>query len=65
MLNCGSSPALDSITGKVDEIKGKLAEGMAALGDLESKANEALAELQAALPECLLLVLHYKEMSVH
>ena len=51
MLNCGSSPALDSITGKVDEIKGKLAEGMAALGDLESKANEALAELQAALPE--------------
>jgi hypothetical protein len=51
MLNCGSSPALDSITGKVDEIKAKLAEGMSALGDLESKANEALAELQAALPE--------------
>lgn len=51
MLNCGSSPALDSITGKVDEIKAKLAEGMSALGDLESKANEALGELQAALPE--------------
>ena len=51
MLTCGSSPALDSITGKVDEIKAKLAEGMSALGDLESKANEALAELQAALPE--------------
>jgi hypothetical protein len=51
MLTCGSSPALDSITGKVDEIKAKLAEGMSALGDLESKAGEALAELQAALPE--------------
>ena len=51
MLNCGSSPALDSITSKVDEIKAKLAEGMDALGDLEAKAGEALAELQAALPE--------------
>ena len=51
MLTCGSSPALDSITGKVDEIKAKLAEGMSALGDLESKAASALGELQAALPE--------------
>ena len=50
-LTCGNSAALDSITGKVDEIKAKLAEGMSALGDLESKANEALGELQAALPE--------------
>lgn len=48
---CGKNEALDSITAKVDEIKGKLAEGMAALGDLESKAQEALGELQAALPE--------------
>jgi hypothetical protein len=51
MLNCGSSPALDSITGKIDEIKAKLADGMSALGDLESKATAALGELQAALPE--------------
>ena len=51
MLKCGSNAALDGIMGKVDEIKGKLAEGMSALSDLESKANEALAELQAALPE--------------
>jgi len=51
MLTCGSSPALDSITGKVDEIKAKLADGMSALGDLESKATAALGELQAALPE--------------
>lgn len=50
-LNCGSNAALDGIMGKVDEIKGKLAEGMSALSDLESKANEALADLQAALPE--------------
>ena len=50
-LTCGNSAALDSITGKVDEIKAKLAEGMSALADLESKANEALGELQAALPE--------------
>jgi len=48
---CGKNEALDSIMGKVDEIKGKLAEGMAALGDLESKAQEALGELNAALPE--------------
>lgn len=51
MLNCGNNAALDGIMGKVDEIKGKLAEGMSALSDLESKANEALADLQAALPE--------------
>ena len=51
MLTCGSSPALDSITGKIDEIKAKLADGMSALGDLESKATAALGELQAALPE--------------
>ena len=51
MLNCGKSEALDSITGKVDEIKAKLAEGMSALGDLEAKAQEALGELNAALPE--------------
>lgn len=50
-LTCGNSAALDSITGKVDEIKAKLAEGMSALGDLESKATAALGELQAALPE--------------
>ena len=50
-LTCGNSAALDSITGKVDEIKAKLAEGMSALGDLESKATSALSELQAALPE--------------
>lgn len=48
---CGKNEALDSIMGKVDEIKGKLAEGMGALGDLEAKAGEALGELQAALPE--------------
>lgn len=48
---CGKNEALDSIMGKVDEIKGKLAEGMSALGDLESKAQEALGELNAALPE--------------
>ena len=48
---CGKNPALDDIMGKVDEIKGKLAEGMGALGDLEAKANEALAGLQAELPE--------------
>lgn len=51
MLTCGNNAALDGIMGKVDEIKGKLAEGMSALSDLESKAQEALADLQAALPE--------------
>ena len=51
MSLCGNNPALDDIMGKVDEIKGKLAEGMGALGDLEAKANEALAGLQAELPE--------------
>ena len=51
MSLCVNNPALDDIMGKVDEIKGKLAEGMGALGDLEAKANEALAGLQAELPE--------------
>lgn len=50
-LNCGSSAALDGINSKVDEIKAKLAEGMSALSDLESKASEAVADLNAALPE--------------
>ena len=51
MLTCGNNAALDSITSKIDEIKGKLADGMSALSDLESKANAALGELQAALPQ--------------
>lgn len=50
-LICGSNASMDAITEKVDEIKAKLAEGMDALGDLESKAGEALSKLQAAMPE--------------
>lgn len=48
---CGKNAALDELTGKVDEIKGKLAEGMGALSDLESKANEALSSLTSLVPE--------------
>ena len=48
---CGKNAALDELTGKVDEIKGKLAEGMSALSDLESKANEALSSLTSLVPE--------------
>lgn len=51
MLSCGSNAALDELTGKVDEIKGKLAEGMGALGDLEAKANEAIGQLTSLIPE--------------
>tara|TARA_B100000035_G_scaffold282100_1_gene263451 strand:- start:62 stop:1054 length:993 start_codon:yes stop_codon:yes gene_type:complete len=51
MLSCGSNAALDQLTGKVDEIKGKLAEGMGALGDLEAKANEAIGQLTSLIPE--------------
>ena len=51
MLPCGSNAALSELTGKVDEIKGKLAEGMGALGDLEAKANEAIGQLTSLIPE--------------
>lgn len=51
MLNCGNNAALDSINGKVDEIKAKLAEGMSALSDLQSKADDIASEINAALPE--------------
>lgn len=53
MLNCGNNSALDSLTGKADEIKAKLAEGMSALSDLESKAGEitsALNDFAASIP---------------
>lgn len=53
MLNCGNNTALDSLTGKADEIKAKLAEGMSALSDLESKAGEitsALNDFAASIP---------------
>ena len=48
MLNCGSRPALDSITGKVDEIKGKLGEKIrdnAELGILSKKLARIILEV--------------------
>ena len=45
MAECGNNEALDAINEVRDGIKDALAEGKAALADIQSKASEALSEL--------------------
>lgn len=44
-LNCGNNTSLDSLNSIRDTIKGKLAEGKSALGDLQSQATSGLSAL--------------------
>lgn len=50
-LPCGDNAALGDLTGKINEIKDKLSEGLSALSDLEAKATEALGKLTSLKAE--------------
>jgi hypothetical protein len=50
-LPCGDNAALGDLTGKINEIKDKLNEGLSALADLEAKATEALSKLTSLKAE--------------
>lgn len=50
-LNCGANTSLDSLNEVRDNIKSALAEGKAALGDLQSKVSEATAQFEGLKAE--------------